>query len=137
MINKKGNYGFNQGIYSVTGFGEIRKDKEFLKGIETSIILSNLMKTIKEQNKDFAWIYYVSKDGHSTLYPNIDTFSHPWIKEYFDMPLWKLSLPKNNPSRELFFTAMPISASVTLYSRSLYCDASMLISNLRRLTILT
>lgn len=106
MINKKGNYGFNQGIYSVTGFGEIRKDKEFLKGIETSIILSNLMKTIKEQNKDFAWIYYVSKDGHSTLYPNIDTFSHPWIKEYFDMPLWKLSLPKNNPSRELFFTPL-------------------------------
>lgn len=95
---------------NVTGFGGIKDDFSFLNEIETTIRLSPILKEIKENNKDFAWVYYTSERDFMTLYPFKKFDEVHYQEQYRNEPLIDYARPKNNPDKKLFFTPLYVDA---------------------------
>ncbi len=104
-INTKGDYALdNPNSINLTGYGGLSGDENIRYEMAMALSLTQYFKTVATHNKDFAWIYYISKNRFSTLYPF--TFSKDFIfnLKNQNFPIYTQSTPKNNPYGKLFFT---------------------------------
>jgi len=113
--NAKGNYTadkvFDKSVAyedkaNISGYGGLKKDKATLQEMEMSFYLIRYFKLIKEQNRDYAWVYYYSNKDFITLYPFVESKDFALLPEYKNKPLMRYATPEINPKKELFFTPL-------------------------------
>jgi hypothetical protein len=106
-IDDKGNYALDiENLANLTGYDGLKTDKKTQLEMEMSISLTPYMKTVNELNKDYAWIYYISKQKFYTMYPFVSSKDFVWYDGNAQEPLWQEALPKNNPNGKFFFTPL-------------------------------
>lgn len=115
--NSKGNYAAdhvfdkniaNEDKANIYGYGGFKKDRSTLQEIEMSLSLIRYFKLIKEQNKDFSWVYYYSNKDFVTFYPFVESKDFTFLSEYKNKSFMKYATPKMNPNKELFITPLYI-----------------------------
>ena len=89
---------------NITGFYGMKNDYESKKEIEMTLLMSPMFKAIKEQNSDYAWVYYISNKDFMTLYPYKTFDEVHYKKEYSNEPIIRYARPEVNPDKKLFFT---------------------------------
>ena len=96
-----------------SGFGGIKRDHKTLQEMEMSISIIPFFKIIKEQNKMYTWVYYLSSNGFLSLYPYVDNFK--LTPESMQEPYYIEQTPKYNPKREFKLSPLyqdPISKDI-------------------------
>lgn len=107
VVDNKGNYALDiPDMANLTGYDGLKSDKKILLEMEMSIELTPYMKIINQLNKDYAWVYYISKYNFYTMYPYVPSKDFVWNYANAQEPLWQKALPKNNPKGEFFFTPL-------------------------------
>lgn len=142
--NEKGNYTadyvFDKGVAyedkaNISGYGGLKKDEATLREMEMSLSLIRYFKLIKEQNRDFAWVYYYSNKDFITLYPFVESKDFALLPEYKTKPLMTYATPKLNPKKELFFTplymdngglGLMVTIGMPLYDKEVFLGATEL-----------
>ncbi|MDD3598180.1 sensor domain-containing diguanylate cyclase [Sulfuricurvum sp.] len=142
--NDKGNYTadsvFDKNVVyedkaNISGYGGLKKDDATLREMEMSLSLIRYFKLIKEQNKDFAWVYYYSNKDFITLYPFVESKDFALLPEYKTKPLMTYATPKLNPDKELFFTplyidngglGLMVTIGMPLYDKEVFLGATEL-----------
>lgn len=111
-INDKGEFALDNPLYpNLTGHGRLVKGKAILREMQISLDLMAYFKVARKLNKDFAWIYYISKNKFLTMYPYIASSKYVWHYENSFKDVWQLALPKNNPNKALFFTPLYVDGA--------------------------
>jgi len=106
-INDKGDFALDiEGIANLTGFNGFGKDETLLKEMEISISLTPFFRIVKERNKNYAWVYFLSKYRFDTLYPYIHSSEFTYFEANSQQGLWTGALPKNNPEGKLFVSPL-------------------------------
>ena len=106
-INDKGDFALDiEGIANLTGFNGFSKDETVLKEMEISISLTPFFRIVKERNKNYAWVYFLSKYRFDTLYPYIHSSEFTYFEANSQQGLWTGALPKNNPEGKLFVSPL-------------------------------
>ena len=106
-IDDKGNYALDvENIANLTGYDGLKTDKKTQLEMEMSVALTPCLKIVKKLNKNYAWIYYISKQKFSTMYPFVKSKDFIWYAGNAEEPLWQEALPKNNPKGKFFFTPL-------------------------------
>lgn len=106
-VNNKGEYALDiKGFSNLTGHGGLSKSKKVLYDMEMSLALFEQFKIANKFNKDFEWIYYISKYNFLTMYPYIPSSKYIWHYENALKDVWQYALQKNNPEKKLFFTPL-------------------------------
>ncbi len=100
-----------KGMSNLTGHGGLKRSEEILREMELSLALNEQFKVANQLNKDYEWIYYISKYKFLTMYPYIDSSKYIWHYENSLKAVWQLALPENNPKRELFFTPLYVDGA--------------------------
>jgi signal transduction histidine kinase len=72
--------------------------------IQAALALNPLFQMTHEQLPDSAWIYYVSKNRFSELYPWAPSHELRWSDAVFGYDFYKLGTPEQNPSHGVFWT---------------------------------
>lgn len=120
---------------NISGYGGLKKDDATLREMEMSLSLIRYFKLIKEQNKDFAWVYYYSNKDFITLYPFVESKDFVLLPEYKTKPLMTYATPKLNPKKELFFTplyidngglGLMVTLGMPLYDKEMFLGATEL-----------
>jgi len=120
---------------NISGYGGLKKDDATLREMEMSLSLIRYFKLIKEQNKDFAWVYYYSTKDFITLYPFVESKDFALLPEYKSKPLMTYATPKLNPAKELFFTplyidngglGLMVTIGMPLYDKEVFLGATEL-----------
>lgn len=142
--NKKGNYTADRVFdkntayedkANISGYGGLKKDKATLREMEMSLYLIRYFKLIKEQNRDFAWVYYYSNKDFITLYPFVESKDFVLLPEYKNKPLMTYATPKMNPNKELYFTplyvdngglGLMVTLGMPLYGKEVFLGATAL-----------
>jgi len=106
-INDKGDFALDiEGIANLTGFNGFSKDETVLKEMEISISLTPFFRIVKERNKNYAWVYFLSKYRFDTLYPYIHSSKFTYFEANSQQGLWTGAIPKNNPEGKLFVSPL-------------------------------
>ena len=85
----------------------MKVNKEVIKNIEISAFLNMHFKSIFERNKDTVATYFIGKEGYIRYYPPFDMLKEvPSTFNIIDDIGYTPALPKNNPYRELKWTAL-------------------------------
>ena len=95
-----------ENLVNITGFGGISDSKEVLLEMEMAIDLKEYLKIAYGTSKDYAWVYYMSKNRFQVTYPYSHSKDFMFSFETMDKPLWKSALEENNPNAEIFFTPL-------------------------------
>ena len=93
-------------IANITGFGGISSSKDILFEIEMAIQLTPYLKTIYGTNKNYAWIYYMSKNKFQVTYPYMPSTDFIFTPKTMDKPLWKMAVEENNPNHKMYVTPL-------------------------------
>jgi len=103
----------NNTKFLFSGFGGITKEHNTLQEIEMSISIVPFFKLIKEENKMYTWVYYLSSNGFLSLYPYANNFK--LTPESMQEPYYIEQTPKNNPRKEFKLSPLykdPISKNI-------------------------
>ena len=112
LVNEKGEYALDrEGFLNITGHGGLNTSKEVLHDMEMSLALYEHFKIANKLNKEYEWVYYISKYKFLTMYPYIPSSKYIWHYENSFKDVWQYSLKKNNPNRNLFFTPLYVDGA--------------------------
>ncbi len=107
-INENGNYALDDGKdINLLGFGKTTlSEKKTLQEMEAALRLAPFLKLIYTQNKNFAWVYYYSKNHFTVLYPYVSSRDLNLTAALEKRPFYYYATPKINPQKKLFFTPL-------------------------------
>jgi len=97
-----------ENLANITGFGGVSNSKDIRLEIEMAVELTQYLKTIYGTNKNYAWIYYMSKNKFQVTYPYMPSTDFIFTPNTMDKPLWKMALEENNPNHKMFVTPLYI-----------------------------
>ena len=95
-----------ENLANITGFGGVSNSKDIRLEIEMAVELTQYLKTIYGTNKNYAWIYYMSKNKFQVTYPYMPSTDFIFTPKTMDKPLWKMALEENNPNHKMFVTPL-------------------------------
>ncbi|ADN09372.1 sensor domain-containing diguanylate cyclase [Sulfurimonas autotrophica] len=96
---------------NLLGFGKTTlSEKKTLQEMEAALRLAPFLKLIYIQNKNFAWVYYYSKNHFTVLYPYISSKDFNFTPALEKKPFYHYATPKVNPQKKLFFTPLYMDA---------------------------
>ena len=133
-----------ENLANITGFGGISDSKEVLLEIQMAIELTQYLKATYGTNKNYAWVYYMSKNKFQVTYPYMHSKDFIFSPKTMDKPLWKMALKENNPNAEIFVTplyfdeggnGLMISVGMPLYVQKEFIGAVDIDITLRSLNI--
>jgi len=111
-INENGNYALDDDKdINLLGFGKTTlSEKKTLQEMEAALGLAPFLKLIYTQNKNFAWVYYYSKNHFTVLYPYVSSKDFNLTPALEKKPFYYYATPKINPQKKLFFTPLYMDA---------------------------
>lgn len=126
-INNEGEFALDNPHYpNLTGHGGLDKSDKVLKDMKISLELTEYFKVASRLNKDFAWVYYISKYNYLTMYPYIESSKYVWHEKNTLKNVWQYALPEHNPHKSLFFTPLYIDGAgkglMTTIGKPVYKD---------------
>jgi hypothetical protein len=93
-------------IGNLTGQGSIRnRDLDFYREIHMALKLNPLLCSAAAI-KNAAWIYYISGNDFSNIYPWASSGDFKFSKEFYSHEFYSLGLRVNNPARKRFWTGV-------------------------------
>jgi diguanylate cyclase (GGDEF)-like protein len=82
------------------------KETNILHEMEAVLLLSEYFKLIYKEHKNFAWVYYYSKNHFTVLYPYICSKDFQFSTELEKLPFYQYATPQHNADAKLFFTPL-------------------------------
>jgi diguanylate cyclase (GGDEF)-like protein len=79
-----------------------KRDHETLREVAMSLELAPYFKTLKDENEEYAWLYYFSNSNFLTLYPFIQNFRLE--ADLKNRPLFQYGTKQLNKEKKLFMT---------------------------------
>ena len=133
-----------EGIANITGFGGISNSKDVRLEIEMAMELTEYLKIVYGTNKNYAWIYYMSKNKFQVTYPYLHSKHFMFTSKTMDNQLWTMALEENNPDAEIFVTplyfdeggdGLMISVGIPLYVQNEFIGSADIDITLRALSV--
>jgi len=100
----KGGLGKNRA--NLLGWTEHENDIRYTDEQAAALFLSDNLKLIAMQNKNFGWVYYFSKHHFAVIYPYISADDFAFNMELEKEPFFSCATPEQNPKAKLFFTPL-------------------------------
>lgn len=91
---------------NLLGWSEVENDIRYTDEQAAALFLSDNLKLIATQNKNFGWVYYFSKHHFAVIYPYISAEDFSFSVELEREPFFACATPEHNPKAELFFTPL-------------------------------
>jgi sigma-B regulation protein RsbU (phosphoserine phosphatase) len=126
-INKNGNYALDDNSdINLLGFGKTSlSHKKLLQEMEAALHLAPFFKLVYTKNKNFAWVYYYSKNHFTVLCPYVSSKDFNLTPALEKKPFFEYATPKVNPQKKLFFTPLYMDAIgkglMVTVGKPLYC----------------
>lgn len=131
-IDKNGSYALDTNKeVNLLGFGKkALSDETMLQEMEAALHLTPYFQLLQKQNKNFAWIYYYSKNHFTVLYPYISSSDFQFTTSVEKNPFYHYAIPAYNPQKKLFFTPLYMDAIgkglMITVGKPLYCHNEFL-----------
>jgi len=111
-IDENGSYALDTNKeVNLLGFGKkALSDEAMLQEMEAALHLTPFFQLLHKQNKNFAWIYYYSKNHFTLLYPYISSSDFHFTPRVEKKPFYRYATPAHNPQKKLFFTPLYMDA---------------------------
>ncbi|MEN4044976.1 diguanylate cyclase [Sulfurimonas sp. NWX367] len=111
-VNENGTYALDENKeVNLLGFGKkALSDKRLLQEMEAALQLTPFFQLVAEQNKNFAWIYYYSKNHFTVLYPYVCSADFQFTPVVEKKPFYHDATPQANPQKKLFLTPLYMDA---------------------------
>lgn len=100
-------------VYSanLTGVGSyFEVDERVRKEINASFFV-DLSAPFSQEKYNFVWSYYQSKEGFVLLSPAVSINNFQFDSEQYKKSFWKMSIPENNPGRDVRITDLYVDAA--------------------------
>ena len=131
-IDQNGSYALDTNKeVNLLGFGKnALSNRKLLQEMEAALQLTPFFQLVAEQNKNFAWIYYYSKNHFTLLYPYISSSDFHFTPRIEKKLFYHYSIPECNPQKKLFFTPLYMDAIgkglMVTVGKPLYCHNEFL-----------
>ncbi len=99
-------------IGNLTGKGSLQhQEADFYRELEMALSLNPLFQVIARNIPNAIWIYYMSKNKFTILYPWVNSRDFAFDEEFYLHEFYRDALPESNPERKTFWTEAYIDSA--------------------------
>ncbi len=98
-------------ITNVTGIGSLQnRTPDFYRELEMVFALNPSFQMTMNNVPNIAWIYYISENRFTSLYPWTSSNEAKFTDNFFSYDVYSSALPQHNPQRQAYWTKAYIDA---------------------------
>lgn len=102
----------DKNVGNLTGKGSLQhRDIDFYRELEMALSLNPIFQIIAHNIPNAVWIYYMSKNKFTNLYPWVHSRDFAFDEEFYIHEFYQKSLPEFNPERKTFWTEAYIDSA--------------------------